>query len=64
MTEDNILAVATYEGGLWIPLSDCNSRVIAILFKDGTTWDEISGFRGKLMDYTPASLKIVQSNWS
>lgn len=63
MTEDDIFAVAAYEGGLWVPASAWRTRAIAILFKDGQTWDEINGFRGPLMDYTKKSMAIVQSNW-
>lgn len=64
MTDDDFFAITHHEGGLWLPASEWQTRAHSILFKDGQTWDEINGFRGKLMDYTPASLKIVQSSWA
>ena len=64
MTNEDIFAVCVEEGGLWLPPAECNTRAHAILFRDGTTWDEINGFRDKLFDYTPKSMKIVQSHWA
>lgn len=62
MTDDDIFAVTYEEGGQWQPshlTPNEVKRVHSILFKDGTTWDEINGFRPKFMDYTVAGMKIV-----
>ena len=66
MTEDDIFAVTYEEGGPWQPpwrIPNEARRAHSILFKDGQTWDEINGFRGKLMDYTVKSMQILRSNW-
>lgn len=73
MTNDDIFAVTYEEGGQWHPpgrvppafpqSSPWTWRVHSILFRDGTTWDEINGFRDKLFDYTPKSMAIVRSHW-
>jgi len=63
MTEDDIFAVTQEEGGRWWPPERWRTRAQAILFKDGTTWDEINGFRGRLFDYSQNSLALLKSNW-
>jgi hypothetical protein len=70
MLTDDIFAVTAQEGGTWIPWEDFLAfdhrgpkRFHSILFKDGQTWDEINGFRGEQMDYTPEDMKIVHENW-
>lgn len=64
MTDDLIFAVTHEEGGHWISFADWQTRAHSILFKDGTTWDEINGFRSPLFDYTKKSMAIIQSNWT